>query len=307
MNLKTAHTLEFNEFKTVINSLKTLDDVEIIFKNLNNENVELFEKLQCERFKIDEYIDKKDALYHKKKIIKTNKKFEIKNNKEINIDVYYNNMENIENIIKLSADEFKKFIEKGNTIEENEMLSSILIKELEKCETAINDLNNKIIDLSSEKDEKRKKWSYLYEYYRSLIKNEDDIKNSPVVNNNEKINKKEDEKKTKNKINKEDNKEKEKNNQENYISEKDIPEKDDNCEKKDNKEKEDKKPKEKKTREKKIKETDPLVSSTEINKNMEEDIKDKKVPKKITKKVSNKTKDIADPKNMEETKDTDVL
>ena len=191
MKSNNTHTLEWGEFKNVVDKIQSLDEIEIIFKNLNNENIIIIENIQLLSSEIDKKIDIKYDLYNKKKIIKTNKKFEIKKNKdinkEINIDLYYNNMENIDNIIKLPADEFKLFIEKGNTLEENEDLSIAIIKEIEKCEISINEINHKIMDLSLEKDEKRKKWSYLYEYYRQLIKNEDDDKNTSTPIISEKI------------------------------------------------------------------------------------------------------------------------
>jgi hypothetical protein len=107
-----------------------------------------------------------------------NKKFEIKKNKEINIDIYYNNMTNIDNIINLSLNEFKDFIEKGNTLEQNDISLNIISKEIENCEKIINELNNKIIEFTIEKDDKWKKWSYLYELYRNMIGNSENKKDS---------------------------------------------------------------------------------------------------------------------------------
>ena len=182
----TIHTLEWDEFRTSIDKIKSIDDILLICKNVNVENLNTFEKLLVINDEKEKYISKIGDMYKKEEIIDTNKKFEIKdkeeiidNNKkleikdkkEINIDVYYNNMNSIEIITNLSADEFKEFIEKGNTHEQNKNLLNLISKEIKECEKNINELNNKIIESTNEKDEKCKKWSYLYETYRKLIEN----------------------------------------------------------------------------------------------------------------------------------------
>jgi hypothetical protein len=170
-NINSFHTLEWDNFREQVSSVKILDDILTICKNLNDDNIKLLNIILSTNEGKEKHINKIDELYKKKELIIMNKKFEIKKNKEINIDVYYNNMTNLDNIINLSISEFKDFIEKGNTLEQNDVSLSIISKEIENCEKIINDLNNKIIELASEKDDKWKKWSYLYEIYRNMIGN----------------------------------------------------------------------------------------------------------------------------------------
>ena len=179
-NINTFHTLEWDNFREHVSSVKILDDVLTICKNLNDDNIKLLNIILTINEDKEKNISKIDDLYKKKELIIMNKKFEIKKNKEINIDIYYNNMTNIDNIINLSINEFKDFIEKGNTIEQNELSLNIISKEIENCEKTINELHNKIIEFTNEKDDKWKKWSYLYEIYRNMIKNENKKDNSPV-------------------------------------------------------------------------------------------------------------------------------
>ena len=176
--INNQHSLEWDEFRPFIDKLESLDDILLISKNLNEENTILLKTILSVNEDKDKHISKIDDLYKKKEIIMTNKKFEIKKNKEINIDLYYNNMANIEKIISLSVSEFKDFIEKGNTIEQNDGLLNLISKEIEECEKNINELNNKIIELTSEKDEKWRRWSYLYESYRKMISN---LENKPDI------------------------------------------------------------------------------------------------------------------------------
>ena len=168
MKVSSIHSLEWDKFRTSVDKIKSLDDIVLICRNINVDNLEIFEKLLLINDEKEKYISRIGDIYKKQEIIDTNKKFEIKNNKEINIDVYYN-MNSIENILNLSVDEFKNFIEKGNTVDQNNNLLNLIITEIKECETKIYELNTKIIDFTNEKDEKGKKWSYLYEIYRKLI------------------------------------------------------------------------------------------------------------------------------------------
>ena len=185
MNITSIHTLEWDEFRKSVDKIKSLDDIVLICRNINIDNLVIFENLLAINDEKEKYISKIGDIYKKQEIIDTNKKFEIKNNKEINIDVYYNNMNSIENILNLSVDEFKNFIEKGNTLEQNNNLLNLISTEIKECE-----LNTKIIDSTNEKDEKGKKWSYLYEIYRKLIETVEN-KTEIVENKTENINIKE--------------------------------------------------------------------------------------------------------------------
>ena len=173
MNLNKAHTLDLEEFNSIIDKIKSLDDIVIISKNLNIDNNNIFEEIIKVHNEKENYIMKLDELYKKKEIMSINKKFEIKKNKEINIDVYYNMADGEKNIIDLSAVEFKTIVEKGSTENENKKFLDLINTNINLCEKEINDLTSKIIEMSNEKDEKWKKWSYLYENYRKIIESTD--------------------------------------------------------------------------------------------------------------------------------------
>jgi len=173
MNLNKAHTLDLEEFNSIIDKIKSLDDIVVISKNLNIDNNNIFEEIIKVHNEKENYIMKLDDLYKKKEIMSINKKFEIKKNKEINIDVYYNMADGEKNIIDLSAVEFKTIVEKGSTENENKKFLDLINTNINLCEKEINDLTSKIIEMSNEKDEKWKKWSYLYENYRKIIESAD--------------------------------------------------------------------------------------------------------------------------------------